>query len=721
MATLAITAGMVVLPSPAQAADWSQDIQGVVRADRLFTHPDGKVTVAACGAPSGDSLQAKTYDTTGSTSYVNEVANSNSPKLYACMGQSTIGKDGTLYASGYYSGQSYERLVAYKDNAQKWNVQLPNSCSTFHSIAMGVNGNVYVIGGSCSGSTYRLIGFTPEVASGQTVPSVVLNVAVNNYFGGSSEEALAAFDQGLVVQLNNGLQYFDYSGSFASVNPVNFRRPLNGALAANHSGRSFYPIANTQNGCSPSWGIMASINMTPVSGNGWSFPLPNCTQVWQIRPTFDGGAVAIIHRFGSEEGRYLLSITPDGLERWSHLYDAPNFDEGITSESINTTVNGDVVLQRSYDLRHPTNPVNGRGIRITLIGGFTGTEVRGVALKGTNQGYAFAESDANGGIANGRIYFAARACNIDACTGNKNLYAVDLAGSDIDYPRGAIYAHGNPWLEYVAMGDSFSSGEGVPAYENGTDVAGPPENRCHRSEVAYSRLLNGNPKLRWNLTNFVACSGATSTDIINGKYGEPSQLDALSLNTKVITITVGGNDVGFEPFARKCVGMPPANPFDVCDAGSTEYNVTIDKMDNELPDNLVSTTPGDLGVFRRIKAKSPNAQIYVLGYPQLSPFSTEPHTWPWCAWMGSESEHVAAREIVTRLNLRIKQAVQVMQSENAAFHFIDPNIDSSPFVGHELCDGDTYFNGVEAINSEHSIHPNAKGQDAYRRLVLGNS
>ena len=45
----------------------------------------------------------------------------------------------------------------------------------------------------------------------------------------------------------------------------------------------------------------------------------------------------------------------------------------------------------------------------------------------------------------------------------------------------------------------------------------------------------------------VACSGATTTDVMN------SQLSALSSSTTLVSITVGGNDVGFSNIMTTCV------------------------------------------------------------------------------------------------------------------------------------------------------------------------
>ena len=74
----------------------------------------------------------------------------------------------------------------------------------------------------------------------------------------------------------------------------------------------------------------------------------------------------------------------------------------------------------------------------------------------------------------------------------------------------------SPPAKSVFMGDSFSSGEGVSPFEIGTDAGGV--NECHRSPLAYPRLLQGDLDL--GLTAFVACSGATTDNVLHGGNAE---------------------------------------------------------------------------------------------------------------------------------------------------------------------------------------------------------
>ena len=88
----------------------------------------------------------------------------------------------------------------------------------------------------------------------------------------------------------------------------------------------------------------------------------------------------------------------------------------------------------------------------------------------------------------------------------------------------------------------------------------------------------------------------------------------------------------------------------------------------------------------------------------------------------NSAEVSTARSLVVGLNQAIKDAVQ--QVNQPWLVYVDPLAETSPFRGHELCTAQPYFSGltVNPLNLAHdlpySYHPNAKGQDAYRNLIL---
>ncbi|PJJ55542.1 Ig-like domain repeat protein [Compostimonas suwonensis] len=131
-------------------------------------------------------------------------------------------------------------------------------------------------------------------------------------------------------------------------------------------------------------------------------------------------------------------------------------------------------------------------------------------------------------------------------------------------------------VSYAALGDSFSSGEGVPDFEPGTDtdreamgevttaaemwnslVPSERTNECHRSwQGSYSRILSADPQLDLGPSLYAACSGAVTKDFEepNPKNDdEVAQLDRLDEFTQYVTFTLGGNDAGFKTMATACL------------------------------------------------------------------------------------------------------------------------------------------------------------------------
>ncbi|MCG0284077.1 GDSL-type esterase/lipase family protein [Streptomyces sp. PSAA01] len=198
----------------------------------------------------------------------------------------------------------------------------------------------------------------------------------------------------------------------------------------------------------------------------------------------------------------------------------------------------------------------------------------------------------------------------------------------------------------VAMGDSYSSGEGATepggkdyyAESDYYDKTEPKsKNSCHRSKIAWSRqaTLPGYSKSIGALADsldanmdyhFIACSGARTFNILNtGRSSELAQLKQgyLDQNTSLVTLSVGGNDARFTDIVKKCVL-------------STIWNCQAESLDNINPDNG-EKTGGDTGrleewapkwlheqirpritaTLKTIHDKAPNAEIVLMGYPRL--------------------------------------------------------------------------------------------------------
>jgi GDSL-like Lipase/Acylhydrolase family len=99
---------------------------------------------------------------------------------------------------------------------------------------------------------------------------------------------------------------------------------------------------------------------------------------------------------------------------------------------------------------------------------------------------------------------------------------------------------------YVAMGSSFAAGTGINGIKPGT----PP--RCARSASNYATLVAGRLSLP---LDDQTCSGATTAHILGAWSELPAQVEAVNADTRLVTITIGGNDVGYvmNLFAASCL------------------------------------------------------------------------------------------------------------------------------------------------------------------------
>jgi lysophospholipase L1-like esterase len=223
---------------------------------------------------------------------------------------------------------------------------------------------------------------------------------------------------------------------------------------------------------------------------------------------------------------------------------------------------------------------------------------------------------------------------------------------------------------YVALGDSYASGVGTRTYY---------DTSCDRSVYAYSELLASRLGLALNLQ---ACSGAKTTDVISKQVG------ALSASTQFVTISVGGNDIGFSGVIEKC-----ALPF---------YNCTPDITKAEAI--ISSTLPGSLdAVYTQIRDRAPNAKVVVVGYPHL--------------FNGVECNLLARLSPTEQgqLNAGADQLDNAIKARAVAhgFTFLDVR---GPFTGHAVCDSVEWLNGLSNPTSE-SYHPNRDGHVAFANLL----
>ncbi|ROQ38382.1 GDSL-like lipase/acylhydrolase family protein [Frondihabitans sp. PhB188] len=164
---------------------------------------------------------------------------------------------------------------------------------------------------------------------------------------------------------------------------------------------------------------------------------------------------------------------------------------------------------------------------------------------------------------------------------------------------------------YVALGDSYASGYGLP------EATGEPVSGCGQSRLDYPHLLAR--ELALPLTD-VTCAGATTSDVVSRRQlGAQPQVAALSDSTRLVTITIGGNDADLIGTVARCIAVSANGP--VFSTGEDSCKATLERdgvntLNRSIDDTVV---PKVRAAFRDIARAAPNARVFVVGYPALFP------------------------------------------------------------------------------------------------------
>lgn len=169
----------------------------------------------------------------------------------------------------------------------------------------------------------------------------------------------------------------------------------------------------------------------------------------------------------------------------------------------------------------------------------------------------------------------------------------------------------SPEPTYVAMGSSFAAGPGIPKPDPASSA------HCGRSTENYAHLFAA---ARGLILQDVSCSGATTADILTGSTALPPQLDAVTPATRLVTVTIGGNDVAFirNLYVWSCQNEPTNQ---ITAAGSEPRHCGTPMPDTEL-EAAFATLPDRLrSIVTRIHKRSPQARVVFVDYIRIVPDS----------------------------------------------------------------------------------------------------
>jgi len=248
-------------------------------------------------------------------------------------------------------------------------------------------------------------------------------------------------------------------------------------------------------------------------------------------------------------------------------------------------------------------------------------------------------------------------------------------------------------FDYAALGDSFSAAPFLPS--SSTDGCGrSDQNYAHQvaEQLEDAELLD------------VTCGGATSADILQsqdqGQHVQPPQIEAVSADTDLVTLGLGVNDAGFSSVAAyECLLLatndPDGSPCE--DANAKRMPAIFKRIQNRL-----------VGVLEAIEGRAPDAQVLLVGYPQLLPAS------------GSCRDRIPlargdvdfVRESYNRLNDTLEAA-----ADEVGVEYVDV---AAAGKNHDICSDHPWINGrrKDRRTKAAPYHPMPAEQAAVAGLVL---
>jgi lysophospholipase L1-like esterase len=252
---------------------------------------------------------------------------------------------------------------------------------------------------------------------------------------------------------------------------------------------------------------------------------------------------------------------------------------------------------------------------------------------------------------------------------------------------------------YVALGDSFAAGAGVfPQAELAT---------CMRSAVNYPALVA--KELGVDTFEDVTCGGATLDDLTRPQRGVVSgtaapQFDALTPDTTLVTMTMGGNDIGLAKQALLCGNLLPEPNGTSCEDAFTAGGVDI------FAERTRALAPVYGTAIDEIHSRAPKATVAIVGYPTASRAGACPEQQP--AWP-RDADYL--QSVLVDLNALLRN---VSAAHGAIF--IDTAASS---VGHDMCAApdQQWINGLIPSLSTPSfvpLHPNTFGEQNIAQQVV---
>ena len=253
---------------------------------------------------------------------------------------------------------------------------------------------------------------------------------------------------------------------------------------------------------------------------------------------------------------------------------------------------------------------------------------------------------------------------------------------------------------YAALGDSYTAAPFVP-FQYGTPIG------CARSDHNYPSIVRA--AIAATVFRDESCSAATTKhmtepqSVIGGNHAP--QFQALSSDATLVTVGIGGNDVGLVGAAVDCLELGLLAPT----GSACRSSFAKPGGGDRLVDQIAASAPKIAATLQGIHERSPQARVLIVGYPAVAPNSGR-GCYPLVPL--SDDDITYLDEMLRRTNTMIAEQAAANDAE-----YVDTYAES---VGHDVCTlpPARWFEGVVPTMPAYPVHPNGQGEASMARSVL---
>jgi GDSL-like Lipase/Acylhydrolase family len=248
---------------------------------------------------------------------------------------------------------------------------------------------------------------------------------------------------------------------------------------------------------------------------------------------------------------------------------------------------------------------------------------------------------------------------------------------------------------WAGLGDSYAAGPLIPNQQlNPLGCLRSDHNFAHLAAAALGKSLAD-----------ASCSGAKTDDMTAAQDvtpgPNPPQFNALTSTTQIVTLQIGGNDIGFTSILQNCAS---ATPF-----GHPCRDKYVVNGHDTLTERIAATAPKVAAVLRGIHAGSPTARVFVVNYAALLP-ETGIGCWPQVPIAWADVAYLRG----------VEKALNAMLAQQAAGNGASIVDDYSASIGRDACKSSStrWVEPLIPANLAAPFHPNARGEAGIAAVVV---